>query len=262
MARKYTEEEDSLIELFINDGCTHKEIGILLNRTTGAIKGRCLRLHLQSKNSKRKTHEQYVKDLAEKNPTFIVLEQYLGDKIPILHMCTICNTQYNCRPNDKLNGYTCKYCHKSELRTHSQYLLELSKVHPTLEVLGNYVGSHVNIDHKCTVCKTISSVSPYSKLDGHGCGICNISNGIDPNEPGIVYLVYFYNIDLYKYGITGRTTKIRNKVHKLKYHIIFERHFKLGIKAMQLEDIWSKNVQHLKINTGLLKNGNTETFRY
>ena len=31
---------------------------------------------------------------------------------------------------------------------------------------------------------------------------------------------------------------------------------------MDLESKWLKNVQEYKINTGLLKSGNTETFRY
>lgn len=31
-------------------------------------------------------------------------------------------------------------------------------------------------------------------------------------------------------------------------------------KRWSKEDIWLNNVQHLKINTGLLKSGNTETF--
>jgi len=31
---------------------------------------------------------------------------------------------------------------------------------------------------------------------------------------------------------------------------------------MAVEKEWLKNVEHLKINTKLLKDGNTETFRY
>ena len=50
-----------------------------------------------------------------------------------------------------------------------------------------------------------------------------------------------------------------NKISK--YELILERYFNLGSEAVKLEKLWLSNIHYLKVNTGLLRTGNTETFR-
>ena len=100
---------------------------------------------------------------------------------------------------------------------------------------------------------------PCTILSGHGCPMCNSS--FNSSLPGYTYLVYFPEYDLYKFGISNNyLTRFKHFGSKPK--IVFIRKFKLGLKARELERQWSKNVDHLKINTGVLTSGNTETFRY
>ena len=164
--------------------------------------------------------------------------------------------------NKKRNRLGLKSKNK-QLKTHEQYVAELAESSPTMRVLEPYVNNRTSILHKCNECGNIASVRPDSKLEGKSCKFCNQRGGkIDPNKPGITYLVYFYTINLYKAGITSQTTKKRNKSQGQKYEIIFERYFELGSDAMALEEEWLINVKPYKLNTGLLKDGNSETFRY
>ena len=71
-----------------------------------------------------------------------------------------------------------------------------------------------------------------------------------------------HNIKLFKIGITSRTTVQRNNDQDQKYEIILELHFDTGREAMIKEQEWLETTKHLQVNTGLLKSGNTETFRY
>ena len=167
----------------------------------------------------------------------------------------------------KTNRMNIKSFHPQGKKSHKWYVAELAKKCPTMKVLEPYRGSDTKILHECLECGTQYSCRPSSKLRGHSCKFCGRKNNdggkIDPNNPGITYLVYFYGIDVYKIGITAQTTKIRNKGQGQKYEIILEHHFDTGTEAMQLEEEWLENVKPYKLNTGLLKNGgNTETFRY
>ena len=65
--------------------------------------------------------------------------------------------------------------------------------------------------HKCLVCGEKHLAIPNNKVvmkTGHCGRRGQVGNrgGIKPNEPGIVYLVYFYELDIYKVGITGAST--------------------------------------------------------
>jgi hypothetical protein len=111
------------------------------------------------------------------------------------------------------------------------------------------------------VCGEQHLAEPASKLKGHRHCVVG-GGGITPDEKALTYLIYFHTIDLYKVGITGNTVKVRFGGETLPYEIVLERHFDLGADAMELEVLWLNNVQHLKVNTGELVSGNTETFRF
>jgi len=196
--KRWTEKDIAILKEKVELGIEHKDIGIILNRTTYAVQNKVSRLKLKSKNNTLKTEEQYDAELKIKNPTTVRIDDYINDKTLILHRCLICGIEYSCTPSAKLQGR------------------------------------------------------------GH----CGKSGGrIPSNQPGSTYLVHFLNEDLYKIGITSKTIKQRMS-NMPEYEIILERHFDNGTEAMKLEAEWLKNVKHLKINTGLLRNGNTETFRW
>ena len=149
-----------------------------------------------------------------------------------------------------------KHASHNKRKTPDQYNRELEQICPTIICLENYINCSTPILHKCLICKTKYKVSPTSKLQGHTCKYCKNST-----SSGITYLVYFPKLNLYKIGITSKTTAQRLRYIGSDYELILERHFSTLYEAEQLEIKWLFNINHLKIDTKKLVSGNTETFR-
>lgn len=60
----------------------------------------------------------------------------------------------------------------SKKKTHEEYVQELSKKNPNLEVLENYIGLNSKIKHKCLTHNVVWEISPYNALMGKGCHNC------------------------------------------------------------------------------------------
>ena len=57
-------------------------------------------------------------------------------------------------------------------KTHEEYVAEVSIKHPTIEVVGRYVGARTKILHKCKIDGWEWNPSPDSILSGRGCPKC------------------------------------------------------------------------------------------
>jgi len=151
-------------------------------------------------------------------------------------------------------------------KTNKEYDAELLIKNPNTIRIEDYINAHTKILHKCLLCNTEYLCEPNSKLRGDGhCGVKNNTGKISSDKPGITYLVYIPKHNLYKIGVTSKTLKERmtdNNLSIKAYEVILERNFDTGDAAMKLEAEWLSNIEHLKVNTNLLKGGNTETFKY
>lgn len=72
--------------------------------------------------SKRKTHEEYVAEVAKINPNIEVTGKYIKSNIPILHKCKIDGHEWHVRPNDILNNTGCPVCGKHTIGCAPKYL--------------------------------------------------------------------------------------------------------------------------------------------
>lgn len=129
--------------------------------------------------SKRKTHEQYEKELYEKNPHIKPREKYIGRDKPIEHECLICGYFWSPKPFNSLSGTGCPNCAIQEGRYHvkktsDQYIQDLAKVNPNIRALGEYSGADTNILHKCLICGHIWNARPQNLLFGFGCPNCAV----------------------------------------------------------------------------------------
>lgn len=57
-------------------------------------------------------------------------------------------------------------------KTHTQYVAELAKVNPNIEVLGIYMGAHIKIPHRCKIDGYVWDITPANALRGRGCPLC------------------------------------------------------------------------------------------
>ena len=133
---------------------------------------------------KRKTHEEYVAELAMKNPNIEAVGRYVDAKTKISHHCLIHDVYWDIQPSNALNGHGCEMCKKiksreKRVKTHEQYVDELTIKNPTVEVIGQYVDKNTPIPHRCTVHDIYWMVSPTNALAGKGCSKCRGSKIYD-----------------------------------------------------------------------------------
>ena len=124
-----------------------------------------------------KKHEDYVDELAVKNPTVKVIGEYVDSQTKILHHCNIHNIDFMQRPSDALKGGGCSICHRERIgaansMTYEEYIEALNDINPSIVVLGDYINASTPILHKCVIHNVEWMVSPSNILSGHGCREC------------------------------------------------------------------------------------------
>jgi hypothetical protein len=127
--------------------------------------------------SRKKTHEEYIAELAIKNPDIEVVDKYVNIDTPITHYCKMHQNNFITSPYRALRGVGCQDCYREKTRklqakTHNQYVAELSIVNPTLDVLGVYINADTPISHRCKTHNITWDISPANALRGQGCREC------------------------------------------------------------------------------------------
>ena len=134
------------------------------------------------RNNKIKTHEQYVEEVKQIHDDIIVVGQYAGNRVCILHKCVVDGHVWEASPNNILKGSGCPLCaieRRSVCRTksHDEYVCEVKTINPNIEVAEQYVGAETKILHRCKIDGHEWYVLPGNILSGHGCPVCNESRG-------------------------------------------------------------------------------------
>ena len=102
--------------------------------------------------SRRKTHEEFIEELKDKNPTIEVLGRYINAITKIECKCKKCNKILSITPNNLLSGKGCYDCkmdaHIQRItKKHEDFVKELE--HSDVKILGKYVNSKTNILTEC-----------------------------------------------------------------------------------------------------------------
>ena len=129
------------------------------------------------KMRRQKTHEEYVSEVAIKNPNIQVVGKYIKAKIPIEHFCKKHNIYWNAIPSNILKGCGCPECSKEKIgnknrKTHEQYINELKIINPNIKVIGVYIDALTPILHRCKACGYKWMARPGNILSGKGCPKC------------------------------------------------------------------------------------------
>ena len=126
---------------------------------------------------RKKTHEQYVLELHEKNPMVEVIGRYINSSTPILHHCIKHDILWNITPHNALEGKGCKQCKKEKFcksmcKTHKEYVDELKIKLPHVIAIENYVDSSTRIMHYCIKHDVLWESTPDNVLHSTGCRLC------------------------------------------------------------------------------------------
>lgn len=145
---------------------------------TGCPRCKALNLH----NLKTKSNDQYITEVAKINPNIVVIDQYSGNKVPILHKCLLDGHEWYAAPGHILEGSGCPKCFVmknsiNRTKTHEQYVDEISTINQNIVVVEKYVDAKTKILHRCLIdgCEWYSL--PGNILSYHGCPVCNKSIG-------------------------------------------------------------------------------------
>ncbi len=102
-------------------------------------------------------------------------------------------------------------------KTHEEYLEDVKKINPNINVLGKYTKSHIKTSHRCNICGNEWSAFPSNILKGHGCPKCKnktIRQKLIKTHEEYVNEVEIKNSNIEVIGTyVGNKTKI---IHKCK----------------------------------------------
>ena len=128
-------------------------------------------------NSLKKSHEQYIKELAIVNKDIVVLGKYINSNISVLHKCLIDGHEWYSTPSNILRGHGCPKCNGGYRMTPQEYIDKLYEVSPDIVSLEDFINVKTKIRHKCLICSHEWYVTPESLLSGTGCPQCHESKG-------------------------------------------------------------------------------------
>lgn len=122
---------------------------------------------------KRRTHEEYVSDVAKIHSNIEVVGEFVNINTKILHRCKIDGHEWNPYPSSILQGTGCPECaRRRRARSHEEYVRLLFEVNSNIESVEAYVNSVTPILHRCKIDGCIWPVAPGDALRGHGCPKC------------------------------------------------------------------------------------------
>lgn len=128
--------------------------------------------------ARRKTHEEFVKELKFKNEkfhnhSFVLLGKYTSMKNTILCKCEIDGYEWNAYPANLLVGKGCPSCSSNAPLNTETFIKRLKKVNPNIKILEGYVSSRTKIKCLCSKCNThFEAISNDLLLDRAKCPTC------------------------------------------------------------------------------------------
>lgn len=129
-----------------------------------------------------KSHEAFIAQVAQINPNIEILGIYTKAQERVKVRCKNCGHTWSPLAYSLTQGRGCPHCSaktgstkhngKTALKTHSQFISEITSIHPNISVIGQYVNGHTDIECFCNICSHSWSTKPYSLLQNHGCPRC------------------------------------------------------------------------------------------
>jgi very-short-patch-repair endonuclease len=123
---------------------------------------------------RRKTNVEFLTEMAERQPTILVLEEYKGTHVPISCKCLKegCGCEFCAEPNDMLHGHGCPRCGGTKKKTDAEFKEYMASISPNIIVLGTYVNDKAKILCECKIDGHQWETMPHHLVKGHGCPVC------------------------------------------------------------------------------------------
>lgn len=120
--------------------------------------------------ARKKTQEQFEKEVHEKYPQIQIRGKYNGSNERVNVHCNIDKYDWDAYPNNLLT-YGCPCCNGRVITTQS-FKNEIAKLHPEVEIIGEWNGIDTPISCRCKECNFEWNYKPHS-IRTTGCPRCN-----------------------------------------------------------------------------------------
>ena len=122
--------------------------------------------------SRFKTHEEFIKEMAEKNINIDIIGHYQTSRTPIECHCKKCGYYWKSEPRRLSSGQGCPKCAGNIKKTLEVYANEVARGNPNIKIIGKYrnIGSPIKVE--CTSCGNVWSPKAQTLIQGHGCPVC------------------------------------------------------------------------------------------
>lgn len=128
-------------------------------------------------DARRKTQSDFLYELNIQNSNIEVLSEYENYHTKVKCKCKVDGHIWFAVPANLLKGHGCPKCSRKYNRTHDEFVEDLEKISPTIEVLSEFKNVSTKVKCKCKVDGHIWYALPNSLLKGTGCKVCNESKG-------------------------------------------------------------------------------------
>ena len=135
--------------------------------------GGCNKCADKVRSAKRtKTHEQFVSELAAKNPSVEIVGRYAGIKNRIAARCRECGHEWEPVADNLMQGRGCPECGGTRQRTPEEFAALMAQMHPSITCLSPYTRARDRVDCVCGACGYEWSPQAASLISGKGCPSC------------------------------------------------------------------------------------------
>ena len=123
------------------------------------------------------SHNDFELKMKEIHPNILLVNKYINNKTKIKCKCLIDDYEWEALPNNLLKGCGCHKCSNKTRRTHYEFVEELKKIHPNIEIQNRFTIVHSPVKCLCIKCKNEFYSLSTNLLKGHGCSVCASSKG-------------------------------------------------------------------------------------
>ena len=163
---------------------------------------------MNNKN-KKKTQEEFEREVYEVHPNIKVVENYINAKTKIWFECMDCGHKWLSSPDNILCRNGCPKCSlinrgKKRRKTNEQFLQEMEDRHPELIVNSEYISSNIKVNCTCKICGHTDDYYPATLTHGTGgcfiCGNKKISEALTMSEEEFIKKLTEENSNIFVRG--------------------------------------------------------------
>lgn len=171
--------------------------------------------------SRKKTNDDFLKELYEINQNIEPLDSYIDAITKIRVRCKIDEHIWSPTPHRLLHGASCPKCAGNAKRTHDDFIKELFLINPNIKINERYINNKTKLDCDCLICGCNWKASPDTLLNGNGCPKCGLKQRIKAQtrtQQEFIKLVKTMHPDIEIVGnYTGARYRVLCKCKKCNY---------------------------------------------